>query len=175
MDTVANLIIRSRRVTPTILRQESQGSRAARPWRICFKRCRRPANPDRARTLIPVVLKAAGYPGGFHAHCNSGQAPLNTWKASSSALRILHTAIPPLANGSSQPSVFNIAIIERRWGTTRVDLKPLEPVVKHSHAVAKSDGLPHRKPMEYDEGMYQHSAGGISNMRHQLKIVGKEP
>ena len=42
--------------------------------------------------------------------------------------------------------------------------------------MAKRDGLPIGKPMEYDEGMYQHQVPGgmISNMRHQLKIVGKE-
>jgi len=58
----------------------------------------------------------------------------------------------------------------------RIDLKPLEPVVRHFTEVAKRDGLPFGKPVEYDESMYQHQVPGgmISNMRHQLKIVGKE-
>ena len=48
--------------------------------------------------------------------------------------------------------------------------------MKHFTAVAQRDGLPIGKPVEYDEGMYRHQVPGgmISNMRHQLKIVGKE-
>jgi oxaloacetate decarboxylase alpha subunit len=57
-----------------------------------------------------------------------------------------------------------------------VDLKPLEAVEKHFTQVAKQDGLPIGKPMEYDEFLYQHQVPGgmISNMRHQMKIVGME-
>ena len=73
--------------------------------------------------------------------------------------------------------MFNIANNLKALGyEPQIDLKPLEPVVKHFTEVAKRDGLPIGKPMEYDESMYQHQVPGgmISNMRHQLKIVGKE-
>jgi oxaloacetate decarboxylase alpha subunit len=92
-------------------------------------------------------------------------------------MRILHTAIPPLANGSSQPSVFNIANNLKALGyAPQVDLKPLESVVHHFNAVAKKDGLPIGRPMEFDQSLYGHQVPGgmISNMRHQLKIVGME-
>ena len=125
-----------------------------------------------------MVLKAAGeIPVEFHAHCNSGQAPLNYLEGVKLGMRILHTAIPPLANGSSQPSVFNIASNLKALGyAPAIDLKPLEPVVKHFTEVAKRDGLPVGRPMEYDHSLYQHQVPGgmISNMRHQLKIVGLE-
>jgi oxaloacetate decarboxylase (Na+ extruding) subunit alpha len=57
-----------------------------------------------------------------------------------------------------------------------VNLKPLEAVEKHFTAVAKKSGLPIGKPVEYDQSQYLHQVPGgmISNMRHQLKIVGME-
>ncbi len=179
MDTVANLIYSvSPRHTDEYYARKAKEAAAAKPWRICFKDVGGLLSPERARTLIPVVLKAAGkIPVEFHAHCNSGQAPLNYLEGVKLGMRILHTAIPPLANGTSQPSVFNIASNLRALGyAPQVDLKPLEPVVKHFTAVAIRDGLPIGKPVEYDQALYGHQVPGgmISNMRHQLKIVGME-
>jgi oxaloacetate decarboxylase alpha subunit len=179
MDTVANLIYSvSPRHTDEYYASKAREAAAAKPWRICFKDVGGLLTPDRARTLIPVVLKAAGdIPVEFHAHCNNGQAPLNYLEGVKLGMRILHTAIPPLANGSSQPSVFNIANNLRALGyTPSIDLKPLEPVTKHFTAVAKREGLPIGRPREYDHSLYQHQVPGgmISNMRHQLKIVGLE-
>ena len=179
MDTVANLIYSvSPRHTDEYYAKKAKEAAASQPWRICFKDVGGLLTLERARTLIPVVLKAAGkIPVEFHAHCNSGQAPLNYLEGVKLGMRILHTAVPPLANGSSQPSVFNIANNLKALGyTPAVDLKPLEAVQKHFTAVAKKDGLPIGKPMEYDQGLYQHQVPGgmISNMRHQLKIVGME-
>ena len=58
----------------------------------------------------------------------------------------------------------------------QVDLKPLEPVVKHFTAVAKQDGLPIGKPAEYDEGMYQHQVPGgmMTNLTRQLREIKME-
>jgi oxaloacetate decarboxylase alpha subunit len=92
-------------------------------------------------------------------------------------MRILHTAVPPLANGSGQPSIFNIAHNLKALGfTPAVDLKPLEPVRRHFERVARREGLPIGRPVEYDQSQYAHQVPGgmISNMRHQLKIVGLE-
>ena len=179
MDTVANLIYSvSPRHTDAYYAKKAKEAAAAKPWRICFKDVGGLLSPERARTLIPVVLKAAGkIPVEFHAHCNSGQAPLCYLEGVKLGMRILHTATPPLANGSSQPSIFNIASNLKALGyTPMIDLKPLEAVEKHFTYVAKQDGLPIGKPVEYDQSQYGHQVPGgmISNMRHQLKIVGLE-
>ena len=179
MDTVANLIYSvSPRHTDEYYAKKAKEAAAAKPWRICFKDVGGLLSPERARTLIPVVLKAAGkIPVEFHAHCNSGQAPLCYLEGVKLGMRILHTATPPLANGSSQPSIFNIASNLKALGyTPAIDLKPLEAVEKHFTHVAKQDGLPIGKPVEYDQSQYGHQVPGgmISNMRHQLKIVGLE-
>ena len=179
MDTVANLIYSvSPRHTDEYYATKAKEAAASKPWRICFKDVGGLLSPERARTLIPMVLKSAGdIPVEFHAHCNSGQAPLCYLEGVKLGIRILHTSIPPLANGSAQPSIFNIASNLKALGyTPAVDLKPLEPVVKHFTEVARRDGLPIGKPVEYDQSQYAHQVPGgmISNMRHQLKIVGME-
>jgi oxaloacetate decarboxylase alpha subunit len=179
MDTVANLIYSvSPRHTDEYYEKKAREAAAAKPWRICFKDVGGLLAPERARTLIPVVLKAAGkIPVEFHAHCNSGQAPLCYLEGVKLGMRILHTAVPPLANGSGQPSIFNIAHNLKALGySPAVDLKPLETVSKHFTYVAHKDGLPIGRPVEYDQSQYAHQVPGgmISNMRHQLKIVGME-
>jgi oxaloacetate decarboxylase alpha subunit len=113
----------------------------------------------------------------FHAHCNSGQAPLCYLEGVKLGMRILHTAVPPLANGSGQPSIFNIAHNLQALGyTPAVDLRPLAAVTQHFTKVAHKARLPVGRPVEYDESQYAHQVPGgmISNMRHQLKIVGLE-
>src|SRR6476619_5246303 len=163
MDVVINIIYSvSPRHTDAYYAERARQAAAIQPYRICFKDVGGLLTPDRARTLIPVVLKAAGdIPVEFHAHCNSGQAPLNYLEGVKLGMRILHTAIPPLANGSSQPSVFNIASNLKALGySPAVDLKPLEPVQKHFTNVAKQDGLPIGKPVEYDQSQYLHQVPG---------------
>jgi oxaloacetate decarboxylase (Na+ extruding) subunit alpha len=179
MDSVANLIYSvSPRHTDEYYARKAREAAAIRPFRICFKDVGGLLTPERARTLVPIVLQGAGeIPVEFHAHCNSGQAPLCYLEAVKLGMRVLHTAVPPLANGSGQPSVFNIAQNLRALGYTPVvDLKALEPVAKHFTQIAKKDGLPIGKPVEYDHSQYLHQVPGgmISNMRHQLKIVGME-
>src|SRR5512142_1963748 len=179
LGTVVNLIYSvSPKHTDEYYARKAREAAASKPWRICFKDVGGLLTPERARRLIPMILKSAGdIPVEFHGHCNSGQAPLCYLEGVKLGMRILHTAVPPLANRSSQPSIFNIAANLKALGfSPAVDLKPLEPVVKHFTAVAKRDGLPIGKPVEYDHSQYLHQVPGgmISNMRHQLKIVGME-
>jgi oxaloacetate decarboxylase alpha subunit len=89
----------------------------------------------------------------------------------------VHTAIPPLANGSSQPSIFNVASNLRALGyRPLVNLDPLPSVSDHFLAVARREGLPVGAPREFDQAWYGHQVPGgmISNLRHQLKLMGKE-
>jgi oxaloacetate decarboxylase alpha subunit len=89
----------------------------------------------------------------------------------------VNTAIPPLADGSSNPSVFNVAMNARALGyKTLVNEEPLRRVAKHFTACAKQDNLPIGKTPEYDYAQYVHQIPGgmISNLRHQLRRVGME-
>lgn len=179
METVANLIYTvSPRHTDEYFAQKSRQAAAMKPYRICFKDVGGLLSPERARTLIPIIQKNIGAtPLEFHAHCNTGQAPLCYLEAVKFGVHTLHTSVPPLANGSGQPSIFNIARNVRAIGHTPcVDEKALEPVRNHFMDLARKKGFPIGKPMEYDYGQYLHQVPGgmISNLRHQLKIVGLE-
>jgi oxaloacetate decarboxylase alpha subunit len=177
METIANLIYSvSPRHTDEYYAQKAREAAAIRPYGICFKDVGGLLTPERARTLIPIIQKNLGdVPLEFHAHCNSGQAPLCYLEAIKFGLTTLHTAVPPLANGSSQPSIFNVARNARALGhTPLVDEKALEPVERHFTTVAKREGLPIGKPPEYDHSNYLHQVPGgmISNLAHQLRLVG---
>jgi len=57
-----------------------------------------------------------------------------------------------------------------------INEKPLRAVADHFTACAKRDNLPIGKPPEYDYAQYVHQIPGgmISNLRHQLRLVGME-
>jgi len=127
---------------------------------------------DRARTLLPVILQNAdGVPVELHSHCTTGLADLVYMEALKLGVRRLHTAVPPLANASSQPSVFSVARNARLNGCDpKVDEKELRSVEERLNAIAKQEKLPIGAPLEYDYGQYVHQVPGgvISNLKHQL-------
>jgi len=127
---------------------------------------------DRARTLLPAIVHNAGaVPVELHAHCTTGQAPLVYLEALGLGIRTLHTALPPLADGPSQPSVFNIAYNARLLGhRTTLDEDALHRVAETLTAIGKSEKLPVGAPVEYDHAQYIHQMPGgvISNLQHQL-------
>jgi len=179
METIVNLIYSvSPRHSDEYYAAKTREAASIRPYRICFKDVGGLLTPERVRTLIPTILKHAGdVPVEYHAHCNNGLAPLCYLEAVRLGVRTLHTAIPPLANGSSQPSILNVAKNLRALGYTPViNEEEVKPIEEHFTAVARRDGLPIGKPFAYEESQYLHQVPGgvISNLRHQLRLVGKE-
>jgi len=134
--------------------------------------------PERTKTLAPAVLAAAGATTvELHTHCTTGLGTLCCLEAIEAGMTNVNTAIPPLADGSSNPSIFNVAMNARALGyKTLIDEEPLRAVAKHFTACAKQDGLPIGKTPEYDYAQYVHQIPGgmISNLRHQLSRVGME-
>ena len=128
--------------------------------------------------MIPAILQnTSDVPVEYHAHCNNGLATLCYLEAVRFGIKTLHTAIPPLANGSSQPSILNVARNLRALGyTPLVNDTEVKPVEDYFTVVAKRDGLAIGRPFAYDESQYRHQVPGgvISNLRHQLKLLGKE-
>ncbi len=127
---------------------------------------------DRARTLLPAIVRNAGsVPVELHSHCTTGLAPLVYLEALKCGVRRLHTGVPPLANGSAQPSVFNVAANASLMGySPKVDVALIRPVAERLVAIAKQDGLPIGAPLEYDCGQYVHQVPGgvISHLVRQL-------
>ena len=179
MDVVINIIYSvSPRHTDAYYAQKAREAAAIRPYRICFKDVAGLLTPERTQALIPLIQQNIGsIPLEFHAHCNNGLAPFNYLEALRLGVSILHTAIPPLANGSSQPSLFNIATNASALGyDVSIDLDALRQVEQHFTFIANREGHPIGAPREYDHGQYLHQIRGgmISNLRHQLRTMGME-
>jgi oxaloacetate decarboxylase alpha subunit len=179
MDVVINIIYSvSPRHTDEYYAQKAREAAAIQPYRICLKDVAGLLTPARTRTLISLIKRnIGGVPLEFHAHCNNGLAPFNYLEAIKLGVDILHTAIPPLANDSSQPSVYKFAANAEALGyKTVVDLAAIKPVEKHFAFIARLEGQPIGAPCEYDHSQYLHQVPGgmISNLRHQLRSMGIE-
>jgi len=134
--------------------------------------------PERTKTLAPAVMRAAGGTTvELHTHCTTGLGTLCCLEAIKTGMTNINAAIPPLADGSSNPSVFNVAMNARALGyTTLLDEEPLRAAARFLTACAKQENLPIGKTPEYDYGQYVHQIPGgmISNLRFQLRRVGME-
>lgn len=152
--------------------EKVRAARALKPNRIYLKDPAGLLTPERVQTLIPVFLKhAGGIPVELHSHCTTGLAPLCYLEAVKLGIKTLHTAIPPLANGSSNPSLFNIVNNLRALGHAPViDERLVKPIEEHLRSVAKQQRFPAGAPLEYDHAQFMHQVPGgvISNLRYQL-------
>jgi oxaloacetate decarboxylase alpha subunit len=146
--------------------------------RLCLKDPGGLLTPERIQTLVPIMFaNANGIPVELHTHCTTGLGPLCCLEAVKLGIKIVNTALPPLADGSSNPSLFNVARNLRALGyQTLIDEEILEPVSEHFTRIAKREGFPVGAPVEYDYSQYQHQVPGgmISNLRFQLRKVGME-
>lgn len=128
--------------------------------------------PERVKTLVPAIQQHLnGLPLELHSHCTTGLAPLAYLEAIKLGVKTLHTAVPPLANGASQPSIENIIMNARRLGfTPRIDEQAVAAETAHFRYVARREGKPEGAPVEYDVFQYQHQIPGgmISNLQFML-------
>ena len=145
-------------------------------YRICFKDPGGLLTPQATRRLVPLIMREAkDKPVEFHTHCNTGLGALCCLEAVKLGVTSINTAIPPLADASSNPSLFNVAMNARALGhQTAVDEEVMKPARDHFIAVAKGENLPVGKPVEYDayHPMHQVPGGMISNFRFQLANLG---
>jgi oxaloacetate decarboxylase (Na+ extruding) subunit alpha len=179
MESVINLIYSvSPRHTDDYFIDRVKKAAALNPYRLCFKDVGGLLTPDRIDTILPRIKEAAGgIPIEFHCHCNNGLAPFNVVKVLQHGLTHIHTAVPPLANASSQPSVFNVAANIRALGfDPGLDEAPLKQAETFLTGVAEREGLAIGQPFEYDASLYRHQVPGgmISNLRYQLIKVKQE-
>jgi oxaloacetate decarboxylase alpha subunit len=146
--------------------------------RLCLKDPGGLLTPERVQTLVPIMFQnAGGIPIELHTHCTTGLGPLCCLEAVKLGIRIVNTALPPLADGSSNPSLFNVARNLRALGyDTLIDEEILKPVSEHFTYIARREGFPIGAPVEYDYTQYLHQVPGgmISNLRFQLRKVGME-
>jgi pyruvate/oxaloacetate carboxyltransferase/biotin carboxyl carrier protein len=134
--------------------------------------------PEGTRELVSTVKKnCEGLPLEFHSHCNSGLAPLCYLEAIESGVTSVHTAVAPLANGTSLPATETILRNARRLGySLDLDEDALAAVSAHFRKIAEEEGLPIGVPMEYDLFHFKHQVPGgmMTNLTRQLREVGME-
>lgn len=179
MESVVNLIYSiSPRHTDEYFIDRVKKAAALKPYRLCFKDVGGLLTPDRLATLMPQVQAAAGdIPIEFHNHCNNGLGAFNAIEAARLGVRHIHSAVPPLADASSQPSVFGLVRNLRAAGfDVEIAEAPLHEVSDFLTRIANRDGLDIGRPVEFDQSMYTHQIPGgmISNLRFQLCKVGME-
>jgi oxaloacetate decarboxylase (Na+ extruding) subunit alpha len=133
---------------------------------------------DRLRTIIPVISKNAGnVPIELHSHCTTGLAPSVYMEALKLGVMTLHTGVPPLADGSAQPSVISTVKNARLLGySSNLDDELLSSISDRLTTFAIRDDMPIGRPLPYDFFQYIHQIPGgvISNLRFQLSELRLE-
>ncbi|MGB9919331.1 MAG: biotin carboxyl carrier protein [Moorellales bacterium] len=156
--------------------------------------------PERVRSLVPAIKRSIGSKGlEIHSHCNTGLAPICYFEAIRLGVDTVHTAIPPLADGSSLPSVFgvldNLPHLGRLAGAdprlrravppwlrgeekywAAVDRGAVEEVSRQLSELAQEKGLPAGQPVPHDTYYYVHQIPGgmITTLKRQLREIGLE-
>ncbi|MGR8950709.1 MAG: carboxyltransferase [Gammaproteobacteria bacterium] len=118
--------------------------------------------PERARTLVPALIKAAGSkPIEFHFHNTTGMGALNYVIAMESGANCLHTCARSLANGPSLPSTEQ-TLENIRWlgHTHSIDEDVLPQISEHCARIAKQEGWETGIPNEYSAFAYRHHLPG---------------
>src|SRR6476659_3222891 len=178
LKTILNIIYSiSPKHTDEYFAQRTREAAKLEVARICFKDPGGLLTPESTRRLVPLILRESKeIPVEFHTHCNTGLGSLCCLEAIKLGVTSVNTAIPPLADGSSNPSIFNVAMNARALGfKTAIDEEPLRHVAKHFTACAKEENLPVGQPLAYDafHPLHQVPGGMISNFRFQLANLGK--
>jgi oxaloacetate decarboxylase alpha subunit len=128
--------------------------------------------PAAVNELAPHFLRAGGERTvELHSHCTIGLAPLAYTEGLRAGFRVLHTAVAPLARGTSNPAAeTTLRDLEAEGFSHRLDVEALDEVSEHFRELAREKGLPRGRPQEYDATYYHHQlAGGmVSTTRRML-------
>lgn len=147
------------------------------PVSICIKDVDGLLTPERLRHLITAMqAEAKGTPLELHTHGMNGLNTYNAVVAMEMGIRRITTCIPPLANGSSHPSVFDVVKNAEHMGIEHdIDVEKLRVVEKRLTKIGKAYGHPvDNVHLPFDLEAYEHQIPGgvISNTRTQLEALG---
>lgn len=127
---------------------------------------------ERLSTLVPAIkAKARGKPIEFHSNNLLGQSAKAYLDAVDLGVTVLHTAVRPMANGPSVPSVeIMTRNLELLGHTHDLDTSLFQPVADHFEKVAKAAGFLHNQYAEYDVLSIQHQVPGgmVGTLKAQL-------
>jgi oxaloacetate decarboxylase alpha subunit len=127
--------------------------------------------PDAVRELAPHFLAAArGRPIELHSHCTIGLAPFVYVEGLRVGFQVLHTAVEPLARGTSNPAAeTTLRNLEAEGFSHRLDLDALAEVSEYFRELAREKGLPVGRAQEFDSTYYHHQlAGGMVSTTQRM-------
>jgi oxaloacetate decarboxylase alpha subunit len=129
--------------------------------------------PAAVRELAPHFAAAAGErPIELHSHCTIGLAPFVYVEGLRAGFHVLHTAVAPLARGTSNPAAeTTLRDLEAEGYTHPLDTEALAAMSRHFEELGRERGLPFGQPQEFDATYYHHQlAGGmVSTTRRMLE------
>lgn len=177
LGTILNLIYSlSPKHTDEYYAERTRQGIALNPDALCLKDPGALITPERVRTLVPIILaNAKGVPVEFHTHCITGLGPVCYFEALRLGIKCVHTAVPPLADAASNPSIYNVIANARTIGIKPIiNEAPLGKIEEHFIAIAEREGFPIGCPQAYDYSQYVHQVPGgmISNFEFQLSQIG---
>lgn len=127
---------------------------------------------ERLSTLVPAIkAKARGKPIEFHSNNLLGQSAKAYLDAIDLGVTILHTAVRPMANGPSVPSVeIMTRNLELKGHTHDLDTSLFAPVADHFEKVGKAAGFLVNQYAEYDVLSIEHQVPGgmVGTLKAQL-------
>jgi oxaloacetate decarboxylase alpha subunit len=128
---------------------------------------------DAVRELGPHFA-ATGRPVELHSHCTIGLAPLVYLEGLKAGFHVLHTAIGPAGNGTSQPTVGStVQNLVTEGCAHRLDVDALDQADRYFVQLVGEKRLPPGVPREYDAAYYHHQLPGgmVTTTRRMLEEI----
>ena len=130
---------------------------------------------DAVRELAPHFL-ATGRTVELHSHCTIGLAPLVYMEGLKAGFHVLHTAVGPAGNGTSQPVCRStLANLEAEGYEHSLDAEALAEADSYFRDLVRRKGLPPGRPREYDAAYYHHQLPGgmVTTTTRMLEEIGR--
>ena len=128
---------------------------------------------DAVRELGPHFA-ATGRTVELHSHCTIGLAPLSYMEGLRAGFDVLHTALGPAGNGTSQPTAEStLRNLEAEGYEHALDTQQLAAASGYFEALVDDKGLPAGRPREYDAAYYHHQLPGgmVTTTRRMLEEI----
>jgi oxaloacetate decarboxylase (Na+ extruding) subunit alpha len=128
---------------------------------------------DAVRELAPHFV-ATGRTVELHSHCTIGLAPLVYMEGLDAGFHVLHTAVGPAGNGTSQPTVEStLRNLGAEGYAHNLDLEALAEVTGYFRELTREKRLPPGAPREYDAAYYHHQLPGgmVTTTRRMLEEI----